>query len=72
MPQANHHRSADRAAAIILRTSPDRRRQLRRKADELGISLQSYMEWKLFDLAEMPTDRKVWRPSEPRMEETSA
>lgn len=65
------HRSADRNVAIIMRTSLDRRRQLRRKADELGASLQSYMEWKLFDLAEMPTDRKTRRPSEPRTEETS-
>ena len=46
---ANVHRSRDRAAAVLLRFSPERRDELKRRAAELDMTVQQYADWKLLD-----------------------
>lgn len=46
---ANAHRSPDRSAAVLLRFSLDGRAELKRRAHELGMTVQQYADWKLLD-----------------------
>lgn len=47
---ANVHRSRDRAAAVLLRFSPERRAELKSRAAELDMTVQQYADWKLLDM----------------------
>lgn len=47
---ANVHRSRDRAVAVLLRFSPERREELKRRAAELNMTVQQYADWKLLDM----------------------
>lgn len=47
---ANVHRSRDRAAAVLLRFSHERRDELKRRAEEEGLTVQQYADWKLLDM----------------------
>lgn len=47
---ANVHRSRDRAAQVLLRFSHEGREELRKRANEAGMTMQQYADWKLLDM----------------------
>ena len=55
-------RSPQRAAAVVMRTTAERREQLKADARAHGMTLQTYCEWKLLGLAEPPAERAPGRP----------
>lgn len=60
MTAGNVHRSEERSAQIAFRTSPDKRREVQRRATEAGMTVQVYMEWRL--LGSTPSERPPGRP----------
>lgn len=59
---ASSWRSPERAAAVVMRTTRERRNQLKAEAARQGMSLQAYCEWRLLGLEEPPAERAPGRP----------
>ena len=68
MAAANTHRSNERSAGVLLRFSPEDREDLKRRAHQLGLTVQDYADLKLLDRP-TPAPRSGGRPRGTTQEE---
>lgn len=67
MPASARDRSPDRSVVVVFRTSPQGREELKAKAANLGVSVQTYLESLAFDLP-LGEDRRSGPAPQPQLE----